>query len=243
VTPVAIVVQARMSSRRLPNKVLMPLAGAPSLVQMIHRLRMVKNADALVVATSTEASDDPVEATCREHGVDVHRGSLDDVLARVLDAAPAGHDVVRLTADCPLIDPALVDLCIERFFASPDAGYVTNAVERTYPDGFDVEVVRRAWLERARDEATDTYDREHVTPWVRRNAPRVDVTQDVDLAAIRLTLDEPEDYAIIAAVYEALGPDATTPQIYALLKKRPELIRLATEEAVETYVARLETLS
>ncbi len=232
-----------MSSRRLPRKVLAPLAGAPSLVRMMARVNRVQNADAVVVATSDEASDDPIEATCREHGIDVFRGSLNDVLARVVDAAPEGHDVVRLTADCPLIDPTLIDRHIERFRASTDVGYVTNAVERTYPDGFDVEVVRRNWLVRARTEATETYDREHVTPWVRRHAPRADVTQPIDLAAIRLTLDEPEDYAILAAIYEALGPEATTPQIYALLAARPELIRLATDEPVATYVERLEACS
>ncbi len=240
--PVAIVVQARMSSRRLPKKVLAPLAGAPSLVRMMERVQRVRGADFVVVATSLEGSDDPIEATCRAHGIEVSRGSLDDVLARMDDAAPEDHDVVRLTADCPLIDPTLVDLCLQRFHAAPEAGYVTNAVERTYPDGFDVEVVRREWLKRARAEATDTYDREHVLPWVRRHAPRVDVTQPVDLAAVRLTLDEPEDYRIIAAIYDALGPAATTPEIYALLVERPELIRLATDEPVATYVARMKEL-
>lgn len=240
--PIAIVVQARMSSRRLPKKVLAPLAGEPSLVRMLARVGRVRRADAIIVATSSEASDDPIERTCRSHGISVHRGSLDDVLARVDDAAPPDHDVVRLTADCPLIDPALVDLHIERFLASPDAGYVTNAIERTYPDGFDVEVVRREWLQRARVEATDNYDREHVLPWVRRHAPRVDVTQAVDLAAVRLTLDDPEDYRIIAAIYDAGGPDVTTREIYALLVERPELVRLATPEPVETYVARIKEL-
>lgn len=239
---VSVVVQARMSSSRLPGKVAMPLAGAPAIVRMMERVQRVK-ADHHVVATSDDPSDDELAELCATHGLECFRGPLDDVLGRVLDAAPAEHHVVRLTGDCPLIDPALVDRHIETFrHERPWAQYVTNASVRTFPDGLDVEVVDRLILEEAARTATTTYDREHVTPWVRRRARSVPIAQDVDLSAIRITLDERADYDVIAAIYDALYPhDPTfgTEDIYRLMLSRPDLIRLASGD-VDDHVRRIE---
>lgn len=229
-TGACVVVQARMSSRRMPGKIVAPLAGEPALLRMLQRVARVRLAEARVVATSTDATDDAVVELCERHGIDCVRGPLDDVLARFLLAAPTGCDtVVRLTADCPLVDPALVDLHIERFAAS-EADYVTNAIERTMPDGLDVEVISRAILERAAAEATDPSDREHVTPWIRRNARTVRVTQPVDLSALRWTIDDPRDHEVIASIYDALHDDDAifdSRDVYRLLVERPELLHVA----------------
>jgi spore coat polysaccharide biosynthesis protein SpsF (cytidylyltransferase family) len=203
-----IVVQARMSSRRLPGKVLLPLAGAPAIVRMMERVRRAGRAERCLVATSTHPSDDPLAAVLAAHGIECFRGALDDVLGRYAAAVPPEYDaVVRLTGDCPLADPALIDRHIEVFARErARADYVSNAAVRTFPDGLDVEVVSRAMLERAAREATEPYDREHVLTWVQRNARCVAVTQDADHAALRWTLDTEEDYRFLASVYGRLYP-------------------------------------
>ena len=229
---VAVIVQARMSSRRLPGKVLLPLAGAPALARMMERVARVRGADRRLVATSDRAEDDAIAQAGETFGFEVRRGPLDDVLARVDRAVPRGCDVVvRLTADCPLVDPALVDRHIARFRRGrPCAEYVTNAVVRTQPDGLDVEVVSRALLRRAARAARDPYDREHVLPWVRRRARLLPVTQETDLSALRWTLDTRADYRMIKAVYAELygrNPRFGATDVYRLLLRRPELIRVA----------------
>jgi len=229
---VAIVVQARTSSRRLPGKVLLPLAGAPAIVRMMERVARVTRAEQRVLATSNEASDDRLADVVRESGFSVARGPLEDVLARVLAAVPPECDtVVRLTGDCPLVDPSLVDRHIDRFLHErPWAEYVTNTGVRTQPDGLDVEVVSRDLLVQADRHAVSASDREHVLPWVRRHARTVPISQEVDLSALRWTLDTAADYEIIAAIYLALYPAVPafqSPDVYDLLLQRPELICVA----------------
>lgn len=229
---VALIVQARMSSRRLPGKVLLPLAGAPALARMMERVARVRGADRRLVATSDHAGDDAIARVGEAYGFEVRRGPLDDVLARVDRAVPRGCDiVVRLTADCPLVDPALVDRHIERFRRErPCAQYVTNAVVRTQPDGLDVEVVARRLLRRAARAARDPYDREHVLTWVRRRARLLPVTQETDLSALRWTLDTRADYRVIRAIYAELyerNPRFAAADVYRLLLRQPALIRVA----------------
>lgn len=243
---VSIVIQARMSSNRLPGKVLMPLAGRPALLRMVERVRRVRGAKHLVVATSGELSDDPVAALCREAGVACVRGPLDDVLGRVVAAVPVGCEaVVRLTGDCPLVDPALVDRHIERFGAlGSGPGYVTNAVTRTFPDGLDVEVMSHELLKEADRMATSASDREHVTAWIQRNAVVTPVTQAVDLSALRWVLDTRSDYEAIAGIYERLvpgQPDFGSDAVYRLLLGHPGLIRLADGTSPE-MLRRIGTL-
>lgn len=228
---VAVVVQARMSSTRLPGKVLRPLAGAPALARMMERVARVSLAHSTVVATSDRADDDPLVEMCEARGILVSRGPLDDVLARVLRAVPPDFDtVVRLTGDCPLVDPALVDRHVETFLrARPRSEYVTNAVVRTYPDGLDVEVVSRDLLVRAEREAATAYDREHVLTWAREHARMEPLTQSADLSALRWTLDTPRDYDAISGIYAALYPERpefSSGDVYRLLVRRPELIRV-----------------
>lgn len=246
---VAVVVQARMTSRRLPGKVQLPLAGTPAILRMMERVGRVSRAHLRAVATSTDRSDDSLVEICRGHDIAVARGPLDDVLARFLLAVPQEFDtVVRLTADCPLVDPDLVDRHIEIFQRErPAIDYVTNAVKRTYPDGLDVEVVSRELLVRAEREATAPFDREHVLSWARDNARVLPVTQPADLSALRWTLDTPQDYEAISTIYDTLYPQHPgfgSDDVYGLLVRRPELIRVEGRESLTprergTWVTRI----
>jgi spore coat polysaccharide biosynthesis protein SpsF len=243
----AIVVQARMSSTRLPGKVLSPLAGEPAIVRMMQRLERVRCASYRVVATSRDSSDDPLAAACQRYGIPCVRGSLDDVLGRVVAATPRENGaVVRLTADCPLVDPALVDAHLERFAQEgPSAEYVTNAVVRTYPDGLDVEVVSRELLVEADRRATSAFDREHVTPWIQRHARTLFVTQPVDLSELRWVLDTSSDYESLSSIYAALYQDDplfASRSVYELLVSRPELIRAVDGTSRTDLVGRMREL-
>lgn len=228
------ILQARVSSSRLPNKVLAPILGRPMLAHQIERLKRAGTVDALVVATSDDASDDVLAALCAELGVACHRGSLDDVLARFAGAyaafGPAEH-VVRLTGDCPLADPAVIDAVVRHHMGS-GAHYTTNALQPTWPDGLDVEVMRAESLMCAFVEARLPSEREHVTPFIHKHPERFDIEHvkgERDLSTLRWTVDEPADLAFVAEVYAALYPRDRafdTAAILALLESRPELAAL-----------------
>jgi spore coat polysaccharide biosynthesis protein SpsF len=217
------VLQARMSSRRLPGKVLLPLEGQPMLARQIERIRRSHRIDHLIVATSVEANDDEVAALCREVGVDCFRGSLADVLGRYyLALQPFGRSVgVRLTADCPLTDPAVIDATID-WHVRGGFDYTTNALDRTFPVGLDVEVFQVACLEEAHREARSPYEREHVTPFMYARPERYQIGQyrnHQDLSHLRWTVDTAEDYAFVASVYAALyrrKPDFDSADVLAL---------------------------
>ncbi|HEX4197172.1 MAG TPA: glycosyltransferase family protein [Caulobacteraceae bacterium] len=204
------ILQARMSSSRLPGKVLRPVLGEPMIGRQVERLRRARRLDGLTIATSTDASDDVIAAYARRIGVDCFRGPLDDVLARfigALEAAGNPRTFVRLTADCPLADWRLVDRCIEAHQAA-DADYTYNSLNWTFPKGLDVEVCATAALMRAAAEGLTPYDREHVTPFIYGHPElfRLEaVTRDPPLR-YRWTVDTPEDFAFVTAVYEALYP-------------------------------------
>jgi spore coat polysaccharide biosynthesis protein SpsF len=201
------VLQARMGSSRLPGKVVAELAGRPALAFMLDRLARLA-VDQLVVATSTAAADARVEEVAKEKGVTVVRGPEDDVLARfivALDAYPA-MQVVRLTGDCPLMDPALVATALE-VHAREGADYTSNTVVRTFPDGLDVEVVTAAALREAYEEAVDPAEREHVTPFVYRRPDRYRLAgfeSGDDLGAERWTLDTAADLERIRDIVDQL---------------------------------------
>jgi len=205
------VLQARMTSTRLPGKVMKPVLGEPMMGRQIERLRRARRLGDLVVATSVDPSDDVIADYAAGLGVLVHRGPLADVLARYAGAlarhGPADH-VVRVTADCPLADWRVVDAVVERHLAS-GADYTSNTVERTFPKGLDVEIVRAGLLALAAREANDPYEREHVTPFFYRRPERfrlVQHTQGVDQNLYRWTVDTPADFVFTTAVYEALHP-------------------------------------
>jgi spore coat polysaccharide biosynthesis protein SpsF len=201
------VLQARMGSSRLPGKVVAELGGRPALAFMLDRLARLA-VDQLVVATSTAAADARVEEVAKEKGVTVVRGPEDDVLARfivALDAYPA-MQVVRLTGDCPLMDPALVATALE-VHAREGADYTSNTVVRTFPDGLDVEVVTAAALREAYEEAVDPAEREHVTPFVYRRPDRYRLAgfeSGDDLGAERWTLDTAADLERIRDIVDQL---------------------------------------
>lgn len=228
-----IIVQARMTSTRLPGKVLLPLAGEPMLTRLIERLRRVRRADGIVVATTTNTSDDPIAMLCEQLGVPCHRGSEHDVLSRYADAARLhGADVVvRITSDCPLIDPALIDQTI----AAYDEGgsdYVSNMLPPTWPYGMAVEVFSAAALAQAHAEATQAAEREHVTPFLYWHPERYrlrNVASPVDLSQHRWTVDTPEDYALVGRLFDHLmptHPHFTQADVLALLDQHPDWIAI-----------------
>ena len=206
------ILQARMSSSRLPGKVMAPVLGEPMIGRQVERLRRARRIDELIVATSTDPSDDPLAAYCERLGLAVFRGSLGDVLERyraALAAYPKAQAVVRLTADCPLTDPAVIDRVIEHHHAA-DADYTSNTLGvRTYPHGLDTEVIRPGALVDAAERAEDPYEREHVTPYIYRR-PKVyrlaGVSRPTSLAVLRWTVDFPQDLAFVRQVYERLYP-------------------------------------
>lgn len=195
------ILQARMSSTRLPGKVLMPLAGAPMLSRQIERIQRSKLIDKLIIATSRSEEDDPVADLLPNS----FRGSLNDVLDRYYRAAKRYNPeyVVRLTGDCPLTDWTVIDGCIQ--FAL-GFGYASNTLNPTWPDGLDVEVFTFAALKTAWENARSSYDREHVTPYMQRTRSVGSFENDVDLSDLRWTVDTSEDFAFVSRVYETLYP-------------------------------------
>ena len=225
------ILQARTSSTRLPNKVLMQILGRPMLALQLERLKRCKTFTNLVVATSNDPSDDAIAELCARECVDCFRGSLPDVLDRFIGAAqPYAPDiVVRLTGDCPLADWTLIDEIVRRFVAS-DLDYLSNRHPATYPDGLDVEMTRFAALETAWREAVLPSHREHVTPFIKRQPERFrvgnHVSDETDRSGMRWTVDEPEDFEFVKQVYERLYPANSafsTSEVLALLTAVPAL--------------------
>jgi spore coat polysaccharide biosynthesis protein SpsF len=192
------VVHARMGSARLPGKVLIDLAGRPTLAWLLERLQHAAQLDALVVTTSTELADDPIESFCAERSLTVHRGPLDDLAARVLGAAEAcGLDaLVRVNGDSPLLDQRLVDRGVALLRAG-DVDLVSNVRPRSFPPGQSVEVLRTSVLRLAVERMRDDGDREHVTAWLYRHPGDVRIlrfAQDPPVTSPPLTLDGPDDH-------------------------------------------------
>lgn len=225
------VLQARVSSRRLEGKVLADLVGQPMILRQVERLRRSSRMDKLIVATSTDPTDDPLVRTCTSYGIECYRGSLEDVLGRMLLAAGRTEHIVRLTADCPLADPEIIDRVIS-VHVDNNNDYTSNTLVRTFPDGLDVEVVRYSALAIAAREAQQAYEREHVTPFLYKRPARFrlgNVTSEIDRSALRWTVDEHIDLELVRAIYAVLyplNPRFTTQDILRLLGSRPELARV-----------------
>jgi len=204
------VIQARCGSTRFPRKVLAPLQGRPMLAHIIERVSRATRVDRVVVATTALPRDDEVAALATAHGAGVTRGPEDDVLTRFVTAAREhGADVVvRITADCPLTDPSVVDRVIGAR-AEGDADYASNVEPATFPEGYDVEAFTAACLFRIDGEATLAYEREHVTVRIREHLDEfrtVHVAHEPDLSWMRLTVDVPADLERIARLLSALPP-------------------------------------
>lgn len=209
------VVQARTGSSRLPNKIMRPLAGKPLLARMVERVLVAERAGTVVVATTTDPSDDPVEALCRDEGFHCYRGDALDLLDRHYQAGIRHNAaaVVKIPSDCPLIDPDVIDRVIGTFEThAGEFDYVSNLHPATYPDGNDVEIMTMEALEIAWREATRPLEREHTTPYLWENPDRFRIGNVVWGTGLdysmskRWTIDYEEDYLLIAAVYDALFP-------------------------------------
>jgi spore coat polysaccharide biosynthesis protein SpsF len=228
------VIQARMGSTRLPGKVLADLAGAPALVRMVERLRFAKTLDDIVVATTNSPADAPLRAVAAEMGLDYYAGSERDVLGRYAEAAEhfAADPVVRLTADCPLIDPALVDECITRFRTPEGVPYDCVGLGGDFPDGLDTEVIAARALTQADREARLPSEREHVTPYLWKHPEMFRLWRVVFPAALahrRWTVDEARDLELVRAIYARLyrpGQIFGWQAIEELLRREPELAAL-----------------
>lgn len=235
-TTVAIV-QARMTSSRFPGKVLAPLAGRPMLLQQLARLSRSATIDHIVMATSTDPSDDVLAETTIEAGYRVHRGSLTDVLDRFLGAARLveADAVVRITADCPLICPSISDYVIAEFERT-GADYASNTLQPSYPDGLDVEVFRAEVLEDLAGRQLDADEREHVTLGIYRRPELFRLHSVIDPQAnhadLRWTVDTEQDLAFVSWVYQSLidqHPNFEYADILELLSEHPERSRTATD--------------
>ena len=227
------IIQARFSSTRLPGKVVKPIMGKPMLAFQIERVLQSKMIDQLIVATSTDSTDDAIEALCLQINIPCFRGSQNDVLDRFYRAALpwAQTHTVRLTGDCPLIDPDVIDAVIQ-FYLSGGYDYVSNTLQPTFPDGLDIEIFRFPILERAWKEAVLPSQREHVTPFI-YNQPEcfhiANYQNSDDLSHLRWTVDEPEDFNFVTKIYNELypaNPDFRMTDVLDLLRRKPELAEL-----------------
>jgi spore coat polysaccharide biosynthesis protein SpsF len=207
---VVAILQARLSSSRLPGKVLMPLHGQPMLSFMIARLKRAKRLDQIIVATSDDPSDDALVEAMTDGDVRVFRGPLEDVLARfALAANAASADViVRVTGDCPLIDADVVDR-VATLVASGACDYASNTDPPTYPDGLDCEAFSRTALERAAEKARLSSEREHVTPFISNDPQlrKVNVRSVTDMSSLRWTVDYDDDLSHVRQLVDAVEGD------------------------------------
>ena len=245
---VVAIVQARMSSSRLPGKVLLDIAGKPMLARVVARTSRAKSAHQVLVATTTDASDDPVAARCDSMGIPCTRGSLHDVLDRYYHAASQAKAeiVVRITGDCPVIDPVLIDDCVNTLL-NGSLDFTCNRLPppftRTYPIGLDTEVCTFAALEKAWNDARETFHREHVMPFIyegvelsavndqfsegisQRGFRIAQLHHDPDYGRMRWTVDTPEDLDFMRQVYARFDgrDDFTWQDVLALVQREPEL--------------------
>ena len=229
---VVAIVQARMGSTRLPGKVLKDLAGETMLARVVERLHGTRLINEVLIATTDRPADDAIVAECRKVSVAVSRGDQDDVLDRYFRAAQLmkADVVVRVTSDCPLLDPEITDKTIAAFLeARPD--YASNVMVRTYPRGLDTEVMSFDALARAWRRASKAYEREHVTPYIYEHSEEfklLSVTGDLDYSGYRWTVDTPEDMEFVQAIYGRFQGHTlfNWRDVLALLNREPEIVNL-----------------
>jgi len=227
------IIQARMGSTRLPGKVLADIGGQPLLQRLIGRVRATPNIDCVVVATTTEPTDDVLVDWCTAHEVPVYRGSTDDVLERFWQCAqqyPAEF-IVRVTADDPLKDPEVISQALALCASSPEVDYASNTLQPTYPEGLDIEVVRFRTLERAAREATMPSEREHVMPYVWKHPERFVLrgfSMKPDLSKWRWTVDKPADLELVRRIFAHFAdqPLVGYQAVIAWLNENPELVAM-----------------
>jgi len=232
---VVAIIQARMGSTRLPGKVMKEILGRPVILWDLDRVSHSKLIDEIVVAIPYGKENDVIVDTIENYNdkIIISRGSEDDVLDRYYQAAVKTNAdvVVRITSDCPLIDPVVMDHVIEQFLNS-DCDYCSNSLTRTYPRGLDTEVFSFKVLEEAWNKAETGYEREHVTPYIIENPDKfklLNVENNIDLSHQRWTLDTKEDFEFIDAVYQRIYPKKQVflmDDVLELLDQEPELIEI-----------------
>lgn len=228
---VVAIIQARMGSTRLPGKVMMDIVGKPMLWHVISRVKHAKRLDDIVIATTTLNEDKQILELASEMGVKSYAGSEDDVLDRYYQAAiiHKADVIARITADCPLTDPKVIDRAIE-IYRNHDFDYVSTAIKPTYPDGIGTEVFSASALKKAWKEAILSSEREHVTPYIGKNQKIFSIENlenDEDLSYMRWTVDEERDLKFVREIYKRLymeGKIFYMEDILNLFKKRPELM-------------------
>ena len=224
-------VQARMGSARLPNKVMKLIGGIPMIELLLARLSKAKELNQIVVASSVDGRNQPLVEHVKKLGYACEQGSENDVLERFVEAARKHQAdvVVRITGDCPLVDPELVDEVILRF-KTAGVDYFNNISPPTYPDGLDIEVCTFKALEQASRETNKPYDHEHVTPYVRESGrfKTAAMQHSQDLSALRWTVDEPADFAVIEKVFQHFHPrtDFTWSDVLNLQLQQPEIFHI-----------------
>ena len=230
------IVQARMTSTRFPGKVLADLMGAPMVLRQLERVARAVLIDQIVLATSSDPTDDVLAEIAAQNGIAVVRGDLNDVLQRFIQVIDiySPDVVVRLTADCPLASPQVIDKVIEHFQSS-NADYVSNTMSPTYPDGLDVEVVKAEVLRRVAQLSTDPAEREHVTLGVYRR-PELFIIENVenetDLSDFRWTVDTKEDFEFVQKIYADLypkNPNFEMDSVLDYLLRNPESNRTTSD--------------
>lgn len=228
---VVAIIQARTDSTRLPGKVLKHIGGQTMLACVVRRTKAVSLLDEVVVATTVKPSDDAIVAESEQLSVFTFRGDEQDVLDRYYHAAKKyqAEAIVRITSDCPLIDPQVINHVISSFLEEhPD--YASNTIERTYPKGLDTEIMTMAALERAWHEARKPYQRVHVTPYIYQNSSQfhlLSVKAKVDYSKYRWTVDTPEDLELVREFYARLDNNTFSWQdVLTLLAQEPELVEL-----------------
>lgn len=258
------IIQARMGSSRLPGKVLLDIAGEPMLAWVVNRTRQATLVNSVVVATTTEPDDDPVAEFCQARGFAVHRGSLHDVLDRYYQAARTHNAdiIVRITADCPLIDPALIDKTVRAFLGhtTPADQHLGKTVQndgapfpfdfaanrlpppwgRTYPIGLDTEVCSMQALQIAWQHAAQPYQREHVMPYLYEERARFRcllVNHSENYGALRWTVDTPEDLELVRQIFARFPgrDDFSWLDILDLFQREPDLARINAQVRHKVY--------
>lgn len=221
------IIQARYSATRLPGKVLLSLDRKTVLENVVDRTRKAQGLDKVVVATSTAPEDDSIAKLCAEKDIDCFRGNLNDVLDRYYQAAKKFNAdiIVRITADCPLIDPQIIDRAVSKFLSGKFDYVSTGRIKSTFPDGLDTEVFSFEVLSKAWKEAKLPSEREHVTPYIWKNPDKFKIftlENDRDLSDYRLTLDEEEDYKLLQDIHTNVS-DLTTKNIIAYLDSHKKI--------------------
>ena len=226
------IVQARLGSQRLPRKVLREITPGMTMLDLVmHRVGLAQTIDGVVVATTTEQTDNELADYCNNQSWSVFRGSESDVLSRYMGAADMfdATRIVRITSDCPLIDPALIDRIVS-LHALSRCDYASNVIQRHYPRGLDIEVFTRTALRRAFREATEAYQREHVTPFINQQPDKfslVHALEQENFSNLRWTVDTPQDFEMITKLLEKIGNlDFSWRQALAVFNRHSHLAEL-----------------